>query len=66
MQVLELVDKNKYNVFTILDEEMNVMDIIYEEEILNAIKFLGNITLEELVNNREARIKDVLTGESIR
>ncbi|MBP2020262.1 stage IV sporulation protein FB [Clostridium punense] len=66
LQVLELVDKNKYNVFTILDEEMNVMDIIYEEEILNAIKFLGNITLEELVNNREARIKDVLTGESIR
>lgn len=66
LQVLELVDKNKYNVFTILDEEMNVMDIIYEEEILNAIKFLGNITLEELVNNREARIKDVLTGESTR
>lgn len=55
LQVLELVDKNKYNVFTILDEDMNVMDILYEEEVLNAIKFLGNITLEELVNEREAR-----------
>jgi len=55
LQVLELVDKNKYNVFTILDEDMNVMDILYEEEVLNAIKFLGNITLEELVNERESR-----------
>ncbi|WP_017414460.1 M50 family metallopeptidase [Clostridium tunisiense] len=55
LKVLELVDKNKYNVFTILDEDMNVMDILYEEEVLNAIKFLGNITLEELVNERESR-----------
>lgn len=50
LQVLALVDKNKYNVFTVLDEDMNVMAIIYEEEILNGIKCLGNITLEELVN----------------
>ena len=44
-----LFDKNKYNIFTVLDEEMKVMDIIYEEEIINALKLYGNITVEEFM-----------------
>jgi stage IV sporulation protein FB len=51
--VLSLVDKNKYNTFTVLDENMKVMDIIYEEEILEALKEYGNITIEEFVNIRD-------------
>jgi stage IV sporulation protein FB len=51
--VLSLVDKNKYNIFTVLDENMKVMDIIYEEEILEALKEHGNITIEEFVIIRD-------------
>lgn len=46
---MSLFDKNKYNIFTILDEEMRVIDIIYEEEIINALKLYGNITIEEFM-----------------
>lgn len=53
ISVLSLVDKNKYNTFTVLDEEMRVMDLIYEEEILEALKEYGNITIEEFVEIRE-------------
>jgi Zn-dependent proteases len=53
ISVLSLVDKNKYNVFTVLDEEMRVVDIIYEEEILDALKEHGNIDIEEFVKIRE-------------
>ncbi|GAA0787277.1 M50 family metallopeptidase [Hathewaya limosa] len=51
LKALELIDKNKYNVFLVLDEEMCVMDIIYEDEIIDALKKYGNITLEEFVED---------------
>jgi stage IV sporulation protein FB len=47
--VMGLFDKNKYNIFTVLDEEMKVMDILYEEEIINALKLYGNITIEKFM-----------------
>ncbi len=49
LQLIELVDKNKYNVFTVLDEKMEIVGILYEEEVLNGLKELGNITAEELL-----------------
>ena len=49
LSVMALFDKNKYNVFTVLDEEMKVMDIIYEEEIISALKTYGNITIKEFM-----------------
>ncbi|MCH5138189.1 M50 family metallopeptidase [Clostridiaceae bacterium UIB06] len=49
LAAMGLFDKNKYNIFTVLDEEMKVMDIIYEEEIINALKLYGNITIEEFM-----------------
>lgn len=49
LQLIELIDKNKYNEFIVLDENMNMLGILYEEDILNAIKDLGNITLEEVL-----------------
>jgi stage IV sporulation protein FB len=54
--VLGLVDKNKYNIFSILDEDMRVLDIIYEEEILEGLKEYGNITVEEFMNVRDEGI----------
>lgn len=53
LKALSLVEKNKYNIFTVLDDELRVVDIIYEEEVLEALKSYGNITLEEFVQIRE-------------
>lgn len=53
---LSIVDKNKYNVFTVLDDEMKVMDIIYEEELIEALKNHGNLTIEKFINIREENI----------
>ncbi|WP_125152599.1 M50 family metallopeptidase [Clostridium rectalis] len=49
INILSIVEKNKYNVFLVLDDEMKVMDVIYEEEVVEALKIYGNITLEELM-----------------
>lgn len=46
---LGMIDKNKYTILTVLDENMRVIKLIYEEEIINALKEHGNITFEELI-----------------
>ncbi|MDP4087647.1 MAG: M50 family metallopeptidase [Bacillota bacterium] len=53
INVLGIMDKNKYNIFTVLDDEMRVMDVIYEDEVIQGLKEYGNITIEEFVNIRE-------------
>lgn len=53
ISVLSIMDKNKYNIFTVLDDEMAVMDVLYEEEVVQGLKEYGNITIEEFVNLRE-------------
>ena len=53
---LSILDKNKYNIFTILDDDMKVIDIIYEEELLEALKVYGNINFEEFMDIREENI----------
>jgi stage IV sporulation protein FB len=35
----------------VLNDSMKVMDIVYEEEIVDALKIYGNITLEEFLKN---------------
>ncbi|WP_291584216.1 M50 family metallopeptidase [Clostridium sp. UBA6640] len=53
LQLLDLVDKNKYNIFTVLDDNMDVLEIIYEEEVINGLKDQGNMTLEQFIINRD-------------
>lgn len=53
--VLGLVDKNKYNLFTLLDEEMKVIDVVTEYEILEGLKLYGNISIEEFLKIRDER-----------
>lgn len=53
--VLGIIDKNKYNLFTILDENMNVLEILYEEEILQAIKTYGNISLKKYIEYKKLK-----------
>ncbi len=56
LQLLDLVDKNKYNIFTVLDDNMDVLEVIYEEEVINGLKNQGNMTLEQFIINRDFAI----------
>lgn len=49
VKVLSLLDRNKFNSFFVLDEELRLLGIIYEDELIDALKTYGNITLEELL-----------------
>ena len=49
VNVLTLVDKNKFNSFYILDDEMKLITIIHEDELIMALKEYGNITLEDYI-----------------
>jgi len=53
VNVLTLVDKNKFNSFYALNDDMELLGIIHEDELLNALKVHGNITLEEYIKIRE-------------
>lgn len=47
INVLGLVDKNKFNIFYVLDDELKLIFILREDELLEAVKSYGNISLEE-------------------
>ena len=55
LSVLGIIDKNKYNLFTILDENMCVLETLYEEEIIEAIKTYGNISLSEYIDIKKLK-----------
>lgn len=55
LSVLGIIDKNKYNLFTILDENMKLIETLYEEEIIEAIKAYGNISLREYIGIKKAK-----------
>lgn len=56
LSALGMIDKNKYNLFTVLDENMSVLEILYEEEIIRAIKTYGNISLSEYISAKKMKI----------
>ncbi len=47
------IDKNKHMILWVLDDDMKLIDYICEEELLEAVKEYGNITLEEYYNLKE-------------
>ncbi|EJO5346435.1 M50 family metallopeptidase [Clostridium botulinum] len=49
LKTLSLIDKNKYSIFTVLDDNMEIVDILYENEILEALKIYGNIKIDEFI-----------------
>ena len=55
LYVLGIIDKNKYNLFTILDRNMCVIETLYEEEIIEAIKVYGNISLTEYIDIKKLK-----------
>ncbi|OPJ62032.1 M50 family metallopeptidase [Clostridium chromiireducens] len=52
VNVLTLVDKNKFNSFYALNDDMELLGIIHEDELIKALKDYGNITLEEYIKIR--------------
>ncbi|MBC8062961.1 MAG: hypothetical protein H7Y18_20205 [Clostridiaceae bacterium] len=50
LYAMGLVEKGRYNIFTVLNEEIEVVDIVYEQEIIEALKAYGNISIEEFIN----------------
>jgi stage IV sporulation protein FB len=49
VKVLSLIDRNKFNSFFVLDDELQLLGVVYEDELIEALKKYGNITLEELL-----------------
>lgn len=47
LSIVSIIEKNKYNIFFVLDENMNIIRTLYESDILDGLKLYGNITLEE-------------------
>lgn len=52
VKVLSLIDRNKFNSFFVLDDELQLLGIIYEDELIRALKEFGNMTLEEFVKKK--------------
>lgn len=47
LKVLSLVEKNKYDVFTVVDDELKVIGTVYEGDIVDGLKIYGNISLKQ-------------------
>lgn len=56
LTAMSIFDKNKYNVFIVMNDHMKILDFVYEEEIIEALKVYGNITLEKFLKLRDDRI----------
>ncbi len=47
LEMVKLIERKKYTVFLVLDDSMNLIETIYETEVVEAIKDYGNLTLKE-------------------
>ncbi|WP_461207244.1 M50 family metallopeptidase [Clostridium sp. DL1XJH146] len=69
LKLLSIVDKNKYNIFSVLNSDMEYVGTIYEAEVIQALKLYGNISIEEYIGikkyNDEERAINKLTEKSI-
>lgn len=52
VNALSIIDKNKFNMFYVLNDDMKLLYILYEDELVEALKKYGNITLEEYYKER--------------
>jgi stage IV sporulation protein FB len=56
LKALSLVEKNRYNLFIVLDDDLKVVDIIYESEVIDGLKNYGNISLDEYIKSKNSGI----------
>lgn len=50
--VMAIIDKNRFNSFYVLDDDLRLLFIMHEDELIEALKLYGNITLEEYFDMR--------------
>lgn len=55
VNVLALVDRNKYNSFYIIDDELKLLYILYEDELIEALKEYGNMPLKEYIYKKQMK-----------
>ena len=53
VNLMKVLDKNKFNYFFILDDNFKVIFTMGEDELIEALKLYGNITLEEYYKVRK-------------
>lgn len=53
VNLMTIVDKNRYNIFYVLDDDLKVLFTLREDELIDALKKYGNITLEEYYGMRD-------------
>lgn len=53
VKAMSLVDKNRFNSFFVLNEGLKVLAIIYEDELIEALKKYGNISFNEYLKYRK-------------
>ena len=53
VDLMKIVDKNRFNIFYVLDDDLKVKFIIAEDELIEALKIYGNISLEEYYGKKE-------------
>ena len=51
--VMSIIDKNRFNTFYVLNDDLKVLFIMHEDELIEALKLYGNITLEEYFDRRD-------------
>ena len=52
---ISIIDKNRFNTFYILDDDLKVLFVMNEDELIEALKIYGNITLEEYCYKRDTK-----------
>lgn len=50
INLLTIIDKNKFNIFYIVDDELKVLKTIREDELLDVLKSKGNMKIENFIN----------------
>lgn len=53
VKLLTYVDKNRFNSFYVLNDDMKLIYILNEDELVEALKAYGNISIEDYVNNKK-------------
>lgn len=51
INLLTMIDRNKFNSFYILDDDLRLLKTINEDEVIETLKTYGDITIEEYIKN---------------
>lgn len=57
VNVLALVDKNKFSTFYVLDDEMKIIYILNEDELIEALKLYGNMGILSYVQIKSGKME---------